>query len=230
MGLNGVKGAAGALKPTAQSSSADFRPTAVRKIRESMWGGVTTRRHVPERCYSFNAEGTELMLHGTVSCSSSSCEFRSAEFRGPAGRLRPQERQVGERSWMGGKDGLCARGGTQDEQVSGGCGYFSPFSPTLTFSSPFTGLAREFEAGCPSPSPLADLFTYPVGRRTSHQRSQRAVNMMLIFTLPRTVGLQLESAPPRKPRIVRVTLQLDRSDRSPTWRFLSAGWGVCYLR
>ncbi|GAA5843753.1 hypothetical protein JCM3766R1_000533 [Sporobolomyces carnicolor] len=47
MGLNGVKGDA-----------------AVRKIRETMWGGVETRAHKPERAFQ---DGNEIMLHGTVS-------------------------------------------------------------------------------------------------------------------------------------------------------------------
>ncbi|ORY78928.1 hypothetical protein BCR35DRAFT_304965 [Leucosporidium creatinivorum] len=49
MGLNAVHGA-----------------TAVRKIRETMWGGVVSRHHQPERVYSFDQDGSELMLHGTV--------------------------------------------------------------------------------------------------------------------------------------------------------------------
>ncbi|GAA5866703.1 hypothetical protein JCM8547_002730 [Rhodosporidiobolus lusitaniae] len=48
MGLNEVKGAA-----------------AVRKIRESMWGGVQTRKHKPEFVLSSD-DGKVFMLHGTV--------------------------------------------------------------------------------------------------------------------------------------------------------------------
>ncbi|PRQ75430.1 hypothetical protein AAT19DRAFT_14452 [Rhodotorula toruloides] len=47
MGLNAVRG------------------SAVRKIRENMWGGVATRQHVPSAVYT-NADGSELMIHGTV--------------------------------------------------------------------------------------------------------------------------------------------------------------------
>ncbi|GAA5904797.1 nuclear transport factor 2 family protein [Sporobolomyces salmoneus] len=47
MGLNAVKGEA-----------------AVRKIRETMWGGVETRAHNPEKAFE---NGNEVMLHGTVS-------------------------------------------------------------------------------------------------------------------------------------------------------------------
>ncbi|GAA5977983.1 hypothetical protein JCM5350_006289 [Sporobolomyces pararoseus] len=50
MGLNAVKGEA-----------------AVRKIRETMWGGVETRAHNPEKVYLGDSEANELMLHGTVS-------------------------------------------------------------------------------------------------------------------------------------------------------------------
>ncbi|KAL8292059.1 hypothetical protein RQP46_001525 [Phenoliferia psychrophenolica] len=39
---------------------------AVRKMRESMWGGVATRKHTPERVYPANEAGDELMLYGTV--------------------------------------------------------------------------------------------------------------------------------------------------------------------
>ncbi|GAA5829958.1 hypothetical protein JCM11251_007948 [Rhodosporidiobolus azoricus] len=48
MGLNGVKGEA-----------------AVRKIRETMWGGVSTRQHKPELVLA-SEDGRVLMLHGTV--------------------------------------------------------------------------------------------------------------------------------------------------------------------
>ncbi|BGP24133.1 hypothetical protein Rt10032_c05g2166 [Rhodotorula toruloides] len=44
MGLNAVQGS-----------------TAVRKIRENMWGGVATRHHVPSAVYT-NADGSELMV------------------------------------------------------------------------------------------------------------------------------------------------------------------------
>ncbi|GAA5882730.1 hypothetical protein JCM16303_006566 [Sporobolomyces ruberrimus] len=50
MGINAVKGEA-----------------AVRKIRETMWGGVETRSHNPEKVYHFSDDAQELMLHGTVS-------------------------------------------------------------------------------------------------------------------------------------------------------------------
>ncbi|GAA5863032.1 hypothetical protein JCM5296_003930 [Sporobolomyces johnsonii] len=49
MGVNAVKGEA-----------------AVRKIRETMWGGVETRQHEPEKVYLGDEHGNELMLHGTV--------------------------------------------------------------------------------------------------------------------------------------------------------------------
>ncbi|GAA5941699.1 nuclear transport factor 2 family protein [Sporobolomyces koalae] len=48
MGINAVKGEA-----------------AVRKIRETMWGGVETRLHKPEKVYL--GDDGEVMLHGTVS-------------------------------------------------------------------------------------------------------------------------------------------------------------------
>ncbi|GAA6018464.1 hypothetical protein JCM11491_007007 [Sporobolomyces phaffii] len=50
MGVNGVKGEA-----------------AVRKIRETMWGGVETRSHRPEKAYLGDDAANEVMLHGTVS-------------------------------------------------------------------------------------------------------------------------------------------------------------------
>jgi len=40
--------------------------TAVRKIRETMWGGVETRKHEPEKVYLADSEQNELMLYGTV--------------------------------------------------------------------------------------------------------------------------------------------------------------------
>ncbi|GAA6007593.1 hypothetical protein JCM10207_006397 [Rhodosporidiobolus poonsookiae] len=48
MGLNAVQGAG-----------------AVRKIRETMWGGVATRRHKPELVVA-SEDGKIFMLHGTV--------------------------------------------------------------------------------------------------------------------------------------------------------------------
>jgi len=39
---------------------------AVRKIRETMWGGVETRKHNPQKVYLGENED-ELMLYGTVS-------------------------------------------------------------------------------------------------------------------------------------------------------------------
>lgn len=39
----------------------------MRKIRETMWGGVETRSHNPEKVYHFSDDAQELMLHGTVS-------------------------------------------------------------------------------------------------------------------------------------------------------------------
>ncbi|KDE07898.1 hypothetical protein MVLG_01808 [Microbotryum lychnidis-dioicae p1A1 Lamole] len=40
---------------------------AVRKMRETMWSDVTTRRHTPTQVYTFDQEANDLMIHGKVS-------------------------------------------------------------------------------------------------------------------------------------------------------------------
>ncbi|SCZ99385.1 BZ3500_MvSof-1268-A1-R1_Chr7-2g09509 [Microbotryum saponariae] len=40
---------------------------AVRKMRETMWSDVTTRRHTPTQVYTFNQESNDLMIHGKAS-------------------------------------------------------------------------------------------------------------------------------------------------------------------
>ncbi|SCV70680.1 BQ2448_3442 [Microbotryum intermedium] len=37
---------------------------AVRKMRETMWGDVTSRCHSPTQVYTFGSEGNDLMIHG----------------------------------------------------------------------------------------------------------------------------------------------------------------------
>lgn len=106
-----------------------------------MWGGVKTRQHVPSAVYT-NADGSELMIHGTVRSFPRSPSLPPDLSLLPpevltgfgAGHVRSAEREESGERWLGCVDGVRGggeeEGGVEDEAVSGASCALAPCART----------------------------------------------------------------------------------------------------